>query len=408
MTDRLYYNASYEDTFKATVVDAFEENGRYAVILDKTLFYPTSGGQPHDTGVLGSSRVIDVTIRQEDGEILHWLDKPIQETSVECAIDFPRRFDHMQQHTGQHILSQAFIRVAQAETVGFHLSPESVTIDLDDITLTPEVISQAEELANKIIMDGRHVLVRYATREEAENLPLRKIPDIVSSKRIRLIKVEGFDLTACGGTHVYYSGEVGPLKILRTERRGKKLRVEFCCGWRTLKDYHHKNDIVRQLMASLSTGSHELPSVINKLQEENKSLRRERKKLQSDLLTYEAATYLQEAQSANGIKIVVKFFTDRPAQYLRHLQTHLMKTEKTIALLATIDNTPKFLFVRTKDAPGNMKMLLTPILEALGGSGGGHEVMAQGGSPPAQAKQIEQLLTTAAQQMRQQLGENVG
>ena len=233
MSERAYYWDSYTVEFAAEVVEMTAIAGRPAVRLSLTYFYPTSGGQPNDTGILKQgeqvARVVDVVVRESDEAVLHVLDAAIAPGMATGEIDWPRRFDHMQQHTGQHILSQAFIRVAEAETIGFHLSGQSVTIDLDRVELTVEEVRAAEQLANEVVGQNRPVRASEVAREAATGLPLRKLPPGRDGK-LRLVDIEGFDLTACGGTHVAGTAEVGLVKVLKTERRGAATRVEFVCG----------------------------------------------------------------------------------------------------------------------------------------------------------------------------------
>ena len=270
MNDRAYYHDAYVVRFTATVVQTAEVDGQPAACLNRTYFYPTSGGQPHDTGWLRqdeqTARVVNVIVREADEAVLHVLDAPLAIGEVTADIDWPRRFDHMQHHTGQHILSQAFIRIAGAETISFHLSPQSVTIDLDRADLTPDEIRAAEQLANEVVWQNRGVTAREVARDEATQLPVRKLPPGRDGK-LRLIDIDGFDLTACGGTHVAGTAQVGLVKAIKTERRGSSLRVEFCCGARAFADYRAKHDVVQQLTGALTTGPTELLPAVAKLKD---------------------------------------------------------------------------------------------------------------------------------------------
>src|SRR5690606_29579462 len=200
MSDRLYYQDAYQTRFRARIVERVEEDGLIAVVLDSTCFYPTSGGQPADRGTLNGRPVADVFVR-EDGAVVHLVEGELWSDEVTGEIDWQRRFDHMQQHTGQHILSQAFIRVAGAGTVSFHLGDSSATIDLDNDRLQAQQVEAAELLANRIVWENRPVRVRLVSLAEAEQLDLRKLPD-VQGDVVRLIDIDQFDLNACGGTHV--------------------------------------------------------------------------------------------------------------------------------------------------------------------------------------------------------------
>ena len=256
---RSYYTDSTTLVFAAEIVAAETHDGRPAVLLDPGYFYPTSGGQPHDTGELRrgdeTARVIDVIERESDGAVLHVLDRPLPPGPVAAIIDRDRRLDHMRHHTGQHILSQAFIRVAAAETVGFHLSNQSVTIALNRADLGATEIDAAEALANEVIQADTPVSVRFVTLAEAAALPLRKTPP-GRDGRLRLIDIEGFDLTACGGTHVARAGEVGLVKIARTERQAIEAILQTKPGL-VLADIHLADgssglDAVNEILRSFS------------------------------------------------------------------------------------------------------------------------------------------------------------
>jgi alanyl-tRNA synthetase len=277
MSERAYYKDSYTNRFKAVVIERLVHDGRPALILDRTYFYPTSGGQPCDLGKMNDVSVVDVLVHPQNGDVLHILENEVSADQVKAVIDWQRRFDHMQHHTGQHILSQAFVQIAAAETVGFHLSPSSVTIDLDKNSLSQAQREEAEQLANEIIWQNRPVKARTVNQKEIQSLPLRKIPP-ARDGRLRLIEIADFDLTACGGTHVARTGEIGLLKIIKQEKRGEKLRIEFRCGHRALLDYQQKHQIVTQLTTQLTTGANELSTAVVRLQADNKQSHRQLKK----------------------------------------------------------------------------------------------------------------------------------
>lgn len=394
MTQRLYYTDAYTTRFTARIVETTHYRQAPAVVLDQSYFYPTSGGQPHDTGWLRqdeqSVRVVDVVVRPDDDAVLHVLEgewRPNLSQPVSGEIDLPRRHDHMQQHTGQHILSQAFIRLAEAETVGFHLSEKTVTIDLDQAELSDTLVEAVETLCNDIIWQDRPVTFREVSREEAARLPLRKVPDGRDGK-LRLIGIADFDLTACGGTHVRRTGEVGLLKIIKLERRGGQTRVEFACGRRALLDYRQKNEIMQQLSAALTTGYDELlPSVV-RLQESAKDAQRQVRQLQTERLAMEAEQLLSAGQPLGEATVITRVYSDRAAADLRTLASQVVLTPKTICLLGSAGTRTDLVFARAADAPGNMKELLQAALEPLGGRGGGSPTMAQGGGPAAEPAQI--------------------
>ena len=401
---RAYYIDSYTLQFETRITAAETHDGRPAVLLEPGYFYPTSGGQPHDTGELrrgdAAARVLDVVERESDGAVLHVLDRPLSPGPAMATIDRDRRLDHMAHHTGQHVLSQAFIRVAEAETVGFHLSPQSVTIDLDRADLTPADIDAAEALANEIIRRDAPVTVRFVTHEEAAALPLRKTPP-GRDGRLRLVDIAGFDLTACGGTHVARTGEVGLIKIARTERHGATTRVEFLCGARALADYSHKQDIVRRLSEALTTGAAELPAAVVKIQDENKALRVELRRREAALLALEAERLLADAMPLAEVRLVTHVFTGREPDELRRLAGALTEAAGVVALLGLAGERTHLVFGRSADAPGDMGQLIRPALAALGGRGGGNATLAQGGGPAGDKGKVVAALTAAAQELKQ-------
>ncbi|MCA9918495.1 MAG: hypothetical protein KC445_11115 [Anaerolineales bacterium] len=397
-SNRLYYQNAYTIRFEANIVERVRDDGKTAVILDQTYFYPTSGGQPHDTGTLNDIPVYNVTIREADEAILHWLDTTkLWDDKVSGHINWTRRFDHMQQHTGQHILSQAFIQIAQAETVGFHLSDNSLTIDLNTSQLNPTQVEEAEFLANQIIWQNRPINIRSVTLEQAKKLALRKLPPVRQGK-LRLIEIEKFDLTACGGTHVNQTGAVGMIKIVKLERQNNQLRVEFACGQRALFDYRLKNSLVNQLTAELTTGIEDVIPSVQRAKEENKENRRQIKKQQEQLLYFEAATLLQQAKKVENTAVVTHVFTTDemdPGQ-LRVLGSHLSQNSQVVALLGLAGEKSQLLFCRAKDAPGEMNQLIKPALLVLGSaSGGGSPIMAQGGGPGTDKERVQQAIDKA-------------
>src|SRR5216683_6178432 len=308
MTDRLYYTDPYLQTFDATIERVEHRDERFVVTLDRTAFYPSSGGQPFDTGLLGPLRVVDV-VDEEDGTIAHVVEPRTPNAEprttnleprtnlepgtlnlepgmrVRCAIDWARRFDHMQQHSGQHVLSAAFDRLFGVRTVSFHLGAAVSTIDLAR-EVSPADIAAAEAEANRIVWEDRPVAIRFASAEEAARLPLRKEP--VRGGTLRLIDVEGFDLSACGGTHVARTGGIGIIAIASWERFKGGLRIEFLCGGRALGAFRSLRDAVSGSVRLLSVLPAELPASIERLQADAKDQKRSLAALQGELARYRA------------------------------------------------------------------------------------------------------------------------
>src|SRR5262245_23658630 len=284
MTERLYYLDPYLREFDARVVERTTHEGKSALILDRTAFYPTSGGQPYDVGTLSNVKVTDV-VDTEDGRVLHVVDRLPDGEAVKGVIDWARRFDHMQQHTGQHVLSAAFDRLLGARTESFHLGADYSTIDLAR-DLGAADVARAEAEANRVVWEDRPVAIRFASAEEAATYGLRK-----ESKRggtLRLIDVQDFDLSACGGTHVARTGAIGVIAVSATERFKGGLRVTFLCGGRALTGFRALRDTVAASVRALSVLPAELPVAIERLQGEQKELRYQIKNLRDQLAIYQA------------------------------------------------------------------------------------------------------------------------
>jgi len=394
MTSRLYYSDSYTRAFSARIVARLNAPDHPAVVLDQTYFYPTSGGQPFDRGRLNGVPVVDVTAREADGAILHVLEAEVSGDTAEGEIDWPRRFDHMQHHTGQHVLSQAFVRTARAETVSFHLGAGGVSIDLAIPKLAPADLDRAEALANDIVQRNVEVRAWFPTEAELSTLTLRRDPKIQGP--LRVVAIGDFDFTACGGTHVARAGEIGLIKITGVGKAGKDTRVEFLCGGRALRDYHQKNALLTQLAADFSTGIGEVDQAVAKLRAEYQELRRSLNAARAQLLDHEAADLAASAPSQNGLRIVRRAWPDRDPAELRALAERLAKQPGVVALLGTAGSKAHLVFARAADADKDMAALLKTALAVLGPArGGGSSQIAQGGGVSAEVEGVERALKRA-------------
>ena len=388
LTERLYYNDSHLIEFEARVLDVTERvSGWAAVVLDRTAFYPTGGGQPSDTGTLNGSRVVECI---DDGErgVLHVVQgfAAPRDTIVAGRIDWARRLDHMQQHTGQHILSQAFIQLFNAETKSFRVLESSCEIDIELANPTVEIIERAVELANNVVWEDRAITIHNVSAAEAAALPLRK--ESSREGELRLIEIEGFDLTPCGGTHAYRTGEVGMIAMRSWERAKGLTRVEFVAGMRALADYRRANRSAREVAALFSCGRDDVAQHAGQLVEENKELRRQVRALEEVAAQVEAQQlWSAGVVQADGTRIVAHAFDDRAAESgkrdaesLKKLAHALIAQPRTIALLASRDNdTARLVFARSMDAPGDMNALMREACSLLDGRGGGKPDLAQGG-----------------------------
>jgi alanyl-tRNA synthetase len=395
VTERLYYSDSHLIEFEARVVDVTERvSGWTAVILDRTAFYPTGGGQPSDTGTLNGSRVVEC-IDDGDRGVLHVVQgaAPVRNASVKGRVDWSRRLDHIQQHTGQHILSQAFVKVFSAPTRSFRVLEASCEIDVDLNNPTAEMIERAVELANNVIWEDRAITILNVTPDQAAELPLRK--ESAREGELRLIEIEGFDLTPCGGTHAYRTGEVGMIAVRSWERAKGLTRIEFVAGMRALVDYRKANKSAREVAALFSTGRDEAPHLAAQMVEEHKELNRRIRALEEMAAEGEAEKLLANAQEG----IVTQVFDGRDAESLKKLAHALMANPNTIALLGSRDkDTARLVFARSADARGDMSELMREACATLEGRGGGKPEMAQGGG-----KRVELLDDTISQTMKKLL-----
>lgn len=403
MTQRLYYTDSFLYEFDAEVAEVQPADSRLAVILDRTAFYPTSGGQVFDTGWMfpvdahePKLRVSEVAER-EDGAILHLVDEApgIEKGSrIHGAIDIERRRDHMQQHSGQHVLSAAFIRLFNMPTVSFHMGADYCSIDLDTKTLSAEQVEAAESLANDVVMQNRPVEIRFVTQEEARSLGLRKLPPMEKDE-LRLINIQDFDLTACGGTHVSGTGQIGCILLRKTEKVKQGWRVEFVCGKRAIATARRDYKALTEAGGLLSGHIWDVPQQIRKVQDEARAARKATEHLLEELADLEAARLLATTPVANDRRVVVQVFPDRDLAYIKLLAQRLTRQAgDVVAFLAATSASPAIVFACSPGQPLDMGALMKQALATLGGRGGGSKDMAQGG--PANVEGVEAVLRDMA------------
>ena len=395
--ERLYHTDAYSIHFTASIVERINSDGLPAVILDHSLFYPDSGGQPHDTGKINDIAVINVYVRQSDQAVVHVLKEAPQSDSISGDIDWTRRFDHMQQHTGQHILSRAFLELFDADTLSFHLGDHESTIDIDIANLRVQDVLKIENLTNKIIWENRPVKIQFLNKDEVESEGIRSVPDL-ERDRIRIITVDRFDKTACGGTHVSYTGEIGQLKILKSQSLRGGRRISFICGGRALKDYQHNASLIYQLASDFTTSPVEIKESVDKLRDENIKRLREIKKLRKRTIELEAEKYVVSAVSVGNIKIIKQHFSHRDPNELRQLANRLSQDSSTIVLFALNEPNLHFIFCRSNDAPGEMNLPLNRVIEEFESTkGGGSEKFAQASGPQADTGRVNRALKKAQQ-----------
>ncbi len=405
MTDRLYYSDSFLAEFDARVMTVTSDAGNVTVTLDRSAFYPTSGGQIFDTGWLelsGASelprvRVKEVTENERTGDILHMVEGDAQGLQlgalVHGSIDVDRRRDHIQQHSGQHVLSAAFEKLYGFPTVSFHMGDESCTIDLASNAVTAKQLESAEKLANDVTAEDRPVEIRFATPDEARAMGVRKIP-ATERDQLRLIDIRDFDLNACGGTHVRSTAQIGAILLRKTEKVKQAVRVEFVCGLRAVRTARHDFETLTDAAAVFSTHIWELPQQARKSLDEIKSAQKAQHNLLEEVAELQANNILETAENRGEYKLAVQFFPDRDLAYLKMLAQKLTRNGKVVALLSCGGSQPSLVFAQTPGLANDMGALMKHTVQQLGTRGGGNQDMAQGGAPDGTS--AEQALRHAA------------
>ncbi len=399
MTERLYYTDPKLLEFDARVVAA--EPG--AIVLDRTAFYPTSGGQTFDTGYLASDsrrvRVVEVA-EDEQGRILHRVEAGglfAAGTPLHGVVDAGHRRDHMQQHTGQHLLSAVFIELFNAPTVSFHMGEESCTIDLDVKSLSAEQIAQVERRANEIVTDDVPVEIKFASLELAKAMGVRKIPPELRDT-LRLIEIRGHDLTACGGTHVARTGEIGAILVRRAEKVKQGMRVEFVCGTRAVASARKDFETLTSAAALFSSHIYDVPEQIRKALDDTRAAGKREQKTMAELAEYMAAQIVSETPESNGIRLVVRTFADRDAAFVKLLAQKLASHAGVVALLAAAGAQPSLVFAQSAGGRLDMGALMKEAMAAAGGRGGGSRDFAQGGAPAG--ADLESVLNSVAEHLK--------
>ena len=387
MTNRLYYTEPYRIEFDATVVAVGVIDGRTHVTLDQTAFYPTSGGQPFDTGTLGGAAISEV-IDREDGTIAHVTSgsHKIGEV-VQGAIDWARRFDHMQQHTGQHVLSAAFDRLFGVRTESFHMGTLSATIDLAR-EVSAKQVATAEDEANRIVWEDRPVAIRFATAEEAAKLPLRK--ESIRTGPLRLIDVENFDLSACGGTHVARTGGIGVIAVVGSEKFRGGARVEFLCGDRALNRFRLWRDSLAATQRFLSVAPEEMAAAIERMQADSKAQQRTLRGFQEKLAIHEAHALLEKAW---GQAVIIAAIEGWDAQGLKAIAVAAAaETPNLVVALFTATTPALVVIARGTAATADAGAMLKSLVAQFGGKGGGRPDLAQGGGLNGTMAQFQDAL----------------
>ncbi|MBR6220412.1 MAG: hypothetical protein IKQ80_07610 [Clostridia bacterium] len=387
MTERLYYDDAYLTEFDARVEVCVPRDGAYHARLDRSAFYPTSGGQPYDTGTLNGAAVIDVYVG-EDGDVWHVLKQPLNEgEAVHGVIDWPRRFDHMQQHAGDHMIASALWRHMGGVTIGLHVSREVSTIDVampgGATHLSEEAIARIEDDVNVRIQRDVPIRCWFPSPDELRALPLRKPPTV--AEHVRVVAIGEDEMVACGGTHPATAGQLGLVKITGVAPARGKLRVSFLAGMRAYNDYREKYGLSTQASNLLSTSVQNLPGQLSALQAELHETRLSLNRLRRDAaLNALCAGFEEEPALPDGTRVVARML-EGDAALIKEVASQLIRRKRCVALLGAKAGPEGavFVFARSQDVDLPMGRLLTEVARPLGGKGGGRPDFAQGGGPEA-------------------------
>jgi len=387
MTERLYYADAYLTCFRARVVEKSTDGG--AVYLDRTAFYPTSGGQPFDTGSIAGAPVVDVI---DEGErIAHVLGAAIDADEVECRIDWPRRFDHMQQHSGQHLLSAVMAELFGMATLSVHFGAGSSTLDLDTPSLSAEQVRAAETRANEAVFENRPVSVLFA--DSAEDVGLRKASDRAGV--LRVISIEGLDRSACGGTHVRATGEIGPVLIRKLDKVRGAVRIEFLCGLRALRRARADFETLTKVAQVFSATLDDSPALVASQREALKAAEKDRRRLDEELGVL-MGRELYDATPADslGVRCVVKRIASGALDPLRAMAQGFCARTKAV-FIGVVEQPPTLLLAASPDSGLDAGKLVKAAMHEVGGKGGGASRLAQGSVPSAEALERAISMLTA-------------
>ncbi|SHE38298.1 alanyl-tRNA synthetase [Caloramator proteoclasticus DSM 10124] len=366
---KLYYENPYIFEWEAKVVNQREKDNFYIVELSTTSFYPEGGGQPRDYGTIDGIEVVDLF--EENDTIYHVVNKKIEKNTVKCKIDFERRFDHMQNHTGQHLLSSIFIELYNAPTNSFHLGDDYVSIDVGLENITDEMVKRVEDRVNELIFKDIQVKSYILDYDEAKKLPLRKLPP--TDVDIRIVEIDGIDYSPCCGTHVRNLGEIGMVKILKTEKYKNMTRVYFKCGRRLLKDFQEKNSIINNLNKKLSVPQNEILVKIDLMQNEIKNLSKEFNLQREINSEYIAKDLINKCEG----DIISKVYEDKLFDEIQMIANKISSLCSKVVILSSIPD-KKVILTHNGNIKINCGQIFKEILPNFNGRGGGGPKFAQG------------------------------
>lgn len=374
MTVKRFLEDSYIETFEATVQSCTKLEDGYAVVLDETYFYPEGGGQPSDLGSINGVAVRDVYYY--DDQIIHLLKAAVPLEKVSCKIDWERRLDFMQQHLGQHILSRAFEIKYDANTIGFHIGEDYVTIDLDK-KLEQEALDLVEDLSNQIVYESRFVDILTPTAKELKAMPLRKEPTVTED--IRVIRIEDFDFSPCGGTHLKTTSEVGIIKIKKSNNNNEGIRVEFVCGRWALKDYQWKNQMINDLSHLLTIKDTDIKERVEALNREVIETKKEMNALKTEILDMKTQVIAKDYETIDGVHVITQKINDYGIKELRYIANDIISKEKTRVCLIGLEGEQVHLILgKNKGLDYDLKATFNDFINRLEGNGGGSPFLCQG------------------------------
>ncbi|WP_214481752.1 DHHA1 domain-containing protein [Bacillus sp. SM2101] len=368
MKTNLYYSDPNMTTWQTVITNKYEKDNNYFVILEETAFYPEGGGQPADHGTINGVEVIDV---QEDGtSIVHQVTAPLNIGEADCQIDKQRRIDHTQHHTGQHLLSAVCIELFELETLSFHLGSDTVSIDLDTPSISDDQLFQVEQQVNKYIFENRKIKTYYVSNDELPSLRLRKLPKV--SENIRIVEITGIDVSACCGTHVESTGQIGMLKLLKTEKHRGKTRLYFVCGFKALADYGSAHSVISNIGLKLSTSRENFVNKLDKMEQERRQLQKDLSEVKSQLFSYVADHIIHEAND-HVIHFISKDYSSKDLQIIS--KQILAKQQAIVLLLSTIEN--RLLIAQDGKFDIHIGAMVKEHAKEYEGKGGGNDKQAQ-------------------------------
>ena len=394
MTQKLYLQDSYATKFSAQIVErVLMPDGRLAVVLDHTAFYPGTGELPADQGWLNRAPVIDVIVR-EDGEILHVLSEEVWEDQVQAQIKWPRRLDAMRQHTAGHLLGHALTQVSGAATLGITVTEQAAWLELARPDVSSVQVEQAESAANEIVLGNRAVRITSVNAAQAGKIGLA-VPAGIEWP-MQVVSVEGMGVTACQGVHVALTGELGLVKVLGYEARGERLRVQFACGSRTLAEFRQAERTLALVAASLGVSAANVAPVVTRLTSEWSAARTELETLRSRTIGFEAEALAACAERANGLRVVQRVYNERDVAEVRRLASLVVVQPGLVALLGTAGNRAQLVFARSANVGQDMTVIIQAAVRMLNTSGGGQPALAESLPVRADEARVQAAIAKAA------------